>query len=90
MVITKKTLERIRNPTGKTDNVLLEWEIALDLYQAGRIQLLVVHHAELPKPTTDKAKEVFLASIPDEVNTPKQLDEGGMLQPRMTARQILG
>ena len=89
IVIAPETLDRVRKPVeGEPDNALLEWECALDLFKAGWIQLLVVHHSSLPKPTTDAAKNAFLADIPDK---PTKLLQYGAAEarPRLTALEIL-
>eukprot|EP00045_Choanoeca_perplexa_P015002 m.180862 g.180862 ORF g.180862 m.180862 type:complete len:598 (+) comp16864_c0_seq10:1219-3012(+) len=89
IVITPVTLERIKNPAGdEPDNVLLEWECALDLYEAGWIQLVVVNHSSLPKPTTEQTQKEFLAEIPDRPIKLLQ-HNGAEARPRLTALEIM-
>jgi hypothetical protein len=88
LVITPKTLDQIREPKtpAETDNVLLEWECALDLFKAGRIKLMVIEH-DFPKPL-GKAADIFLETIPD-LPTQALVEAGVAICPRRTAREIM-
>eukprot|EP00730_Choanoeca_flexa_P019013 TRINITY_DN9275_c0_g1_i1.p1 TRINITY_DN9275_c0_g1~~TRINITY_DN9275_c0_g1_i1.p1 ORF type:complete len:334 (+),score=49.26 TRINITY_DN9275_c0_g1_i1:651-1652(+) len=87
ILLTEDTLQRIRqSPYQSTDNVLLEWECALDLLEAQWIQIVVV--SALPRPDRQAEGKAFLATIPDET-TPSLREGRDIIRPRRTARAIM-